>query len=461
MELAFALTWTEYRAADLVQTALSTVDKTPAMLTAMLNGRRRPGQGRVVGDELAEVDDVAQARAIVERLLPELGRVTTAQLRLRVRRLVLSVHPDKVRTRHTKTVAQRSGGASGVRQRHRQPVRLVPAKDKAAAAWDHIDAIARATRTAGDPAGRGIDAIRADVFADLLAGVDPTLAGAATPAPRKGVIHLTVGLTTLAGWTTNPPTSPASDPSRPTWPAHPDGHHRPLALRRHRRRRRLAAEGRLRYRPTAAQTAFIRARDRTCRAPGCRKPAMVCHIDHNQDWANGGPTLITNLCNLCAAHHGGKHQGGYRLRRGPHGMRWITPRARHYTVLGEDHPRPTPLEHTPADISHRPPKPPPALTKGAAAPSTARASARPTSLGTTVLTGRSGGACLVGCRCPAVDQVHGFGGGPRRQEGAGARTGGGGGKGAEGAAVRRDGVCPITPAGPNAIGRARSGRRGE
>ena len=38
MELAFALTWTEYRAADLVQTALSTVDKTPTMLAAMLNG---------------------------------------------------------------------------------------------------------------------------------------------------------------------------------------------------------------------------------------------------------------------------------------------------------------------------------------------------------------------------------------------------------------------------------------
>ena len=37
MELAFALAWTEYRAADLVQTALSTVDKTPAMLTAMFD----------------------------------------------------------------------------------------------------------------------------------------------------------------------------------------------------------------------------------------------------------------------------------------------------------------------------------------------------------------------------------------------------------------------------------------
>jgi hypothetical protein len=53
----------------------------------------------------------------------------------------------------------------------------------------------------------------------------------------------------------------------------------------------LYAEGRLRYRPTAAQTAFIRARDRTCRAPGCRKPAMVCHIDHNNEgYLASGPS---------------------------------------------------------------------------------------------------------------------------------------------------------------------------
>jgi hypothetical protein len=114
----------------------------------------------------------------------------------------------------------------------------------------------------------------------------------------------------------------------------------------------LAAEGRLRYRPTAAQTAFIRARDGTCRAPGCRKPAMACHIDHNLDWAHGGPTLITNLCNLCAAHHGSKHKGRYRLRRDHHGIAWTTPRAHHYTVLGETARAPSPLEHRTTDAYH-------------------------------------------------------------------------------------------------------------
>ena len=34
------------------------------------------------------------------------------------------------------------------------------------------------------------------------------------------------------------------------------------------------------YRPTAAQAAFVRWRDLTCRFPGCDAPAQVCDIDH-------------------------------------------------------------------------------------------------------------------------------------------------------------------------------------
>ena len=353
MELAFALCWTEYRAADLVQTALSTVDKTPAMLAAMLSGQADLDKARIVSDELAEIDDQEQAQAIVDRLLPELARCTTAQLRVRIRRLILSVQPDKVRTRHTKTVAQRSVSHQEYANGTASLSGWYLAKDKAAAAWDHIDAIAHATRTAGDPSGRGIDQIRADVFADLLAGVDPTLAGAATPAPRKGVIHLTLGLTTLACLDDQPADIAGFGPI-------PADLARQIATRMARRAEwryavvddngDLAAEGRLRYRPTAAQTAFIRARDRTCRAPGCRRPAIRCDIDHNLDWAHGGPTLITNLCNLCAVHHGGKHKGRYRLRRGPFGMRWTTPRGHDYTVLGETSRAPTPLEHQTSDI---------------------------------------------------------------------------------------------------------------
>jgi len=60
-----------------------------------------------VSDELAEVDDVAQARAIVDRLLPELGRVTTAQLRLRLRVRRLELPPLSRRARYLAPVGSR------------------------------------------------------------------------------------------------------------------------------------------------------------------------------------------------------------------------------------------------------------------------------------------------------------------------------------------------------------------
>jgi len=57
------------------------------------------------------------------------------------------------------------------------------------------------------------------------------------------------------------------------------------------------------YRPTAHQRRFTRARDRTCRMPGCRRAPGRCDIDHGIAHADGGPTDCWNLCCLCRRHH--------------------------------------------------------------------------------------------------------------------------------------------------------------
>jgi hypothetical protein len=227
--------------------------------------------------------------------------------------------------------------------------------DKAAAAFDHIDRIARATHTAGDP--RTLDQLRADVFADLLAGVDPATAGHATIGDRRGVIHLHIGLSTLLG---------LSD-----YPGEIDGFGPVLADIARRAAAQMAqsaqwrytihtadgatvAEGRLRYRPTADQANFVRTRDRTCRAPGCRAPATRCDLDHVHDWVHGGPTIVDNLCCLCRAHHRLKHEGGFDVHTGPHGIDWTTSRGHHYTVLPDTGRPPSPLVHALADyLPHR------------------------------------------------------------------------------------------------------------
>ncbi|MCZ2820629.1 HNH endonuclease signature motif containing protein [Modestobacter sp. VKM Ac-2977] len=58
-----------------------------------------------------------------------------------------------------------------------------------------------------------------------------------------------------------------------------------------------------RYTPTPAQYRFVRARDRTCRHPGCRRPAARTDLDHVCAHREGGATDCTNLCCLCRRHH--------------------------------------------------------------------------------------------------------------------------------------------------------------
>ncbi len=56
------------------------------------------------------------------------------------------------------------------------------------------------------------------------------------------------------------------------------------------------------YRPTMRTAEFVRARDLTCRFPGCHVPADYCDIDHVMPWPVG-PTHPSNLLCLCRKHH--------------------------------------------------------------------------------------------------------------------------------------------------------------
>ena len=57
------------------------------------------------------------------------------------------------------------------------------------------------------------------------------------------------------------------------------------------------------YRPPAPQQRFVVVRDRHCRMPGCRRRAGRCDIDHAVAHADGGETACWNLCCLCRRHH--------------------------------------------------------------------------------------------------------------------------------------------------------------
>jgi hypothetical protein len=80
-----------------------------------------------------------------------------------------------------------------------------------------------------------------------------------------------------------------------------------------------------RYSPTPAQRRFLHARDRTCRHPGCRRPAARTDLDHVHAHADGGPTDCANLCCLCRRHHRLKtHAPGWRFTMTADGVLSVT-----------------------------------------------------------------------------------------------------------------------------------------
>ncbi|WP_255363514.1 13E12 repeat family protein [Geodermatophilus sp. DSM 45219] len=80
------------------------------------------------------------------------------------------------------------------------------------------------------------------------------------------------------------------------------------------------------YRPSAALDRHVRARDRRCRFPGCRRPVpRAGELDHARPHAAGGATAAANLAGYCTGDHRGKHQApGWTHVLGPDGTLTVT-----------------------------------------------------------------------------------------------------------------------------------------
>ncbi len=362
-EIAAALTWTRQAAETHLGLAWSLTCRIPAVHAALTAGVIDLAKARVFDRETDPLPQGA-ARAVCDQLLPDAPQLTTGQLRAKLQRLVLTVDPDAARVRQAEAVTRRRvlagldfDGTVSI------SVLGLPAP-RATAAMERIDAIADAARRGGDL--RTIDQLRADTVLDLLDGT--TIAGP-LPGPRKGVIELTVPLTTLMGLAEEPGELAgwgpiAADITRDL----ADQHHNVTW-----RYRVTDADGHLvgagtTRRPTTRMDAFVRARDRTCRFPGCRRCATRTDLDHTVAYTEDGPTHPANLGALCRTHHRTKHEGGWTLVQGQPGVfHWTSPHGHHYTVQPErpDHTQCTACakeQHQPGQRAHADnpdPRPPP------------------------------------------------------------------------------------------------------
>ena len=57
----------------------------------------------------------------------------------------------------------------------------------------------------------------------------------------------------------------------------------------------------------------LKARDGSCRWPGCERSASMCDGHHLVHWIDGGETNLDNLVLLCRRHHRMVHEGGWQL----------------------------------------------------------------------------------------------------------------------------------------------------
>jgi hypothetical protein len=93
------------------------------------------------------------------------------------------------------------------------------------------------------------------------------------------------------------------------------------------------------YHPSRKLAHLIRARSATCTAPGCRRPAARCDLDHTTAWDQGGMTCECGLAPLCRHHHRCKQAEGWRLDQPEPGVLvWRVPSGRRYTTTRTEYP---------------------------------------------------------------------------------------------------------------------------
>ncbi len=164
------------------------------------------------------------------------------------------------------------------------------------------------------------------------------LPASVTPAPRKGVVDLQVPLLTLAGLADFPGELAGlgpviADVARQVATEHPEASWR---FSIYDEAGQLIQNGVTRRRPTAPDEAFIKARDRTCRAPGCRVPAKYCDVDHTREWLSSRDSRRCNLSCLCRRHHRFKHLKGVDLTQlRPGVLCWTTLLGQRYVTRPE------------------------------------------------------------------------------------------------------------------------------
>ena len=323
----------------------------PATLAAWEAGRITRGHVRAVQDAGAILPP--ENRPAFDELAAEACADDTAgRVAPHLRVLAEQIHPVSVQERHDAAHATRTvkviPGTDGMSTL----LMLIPTLYAAAV----LDRLTQQARLVADT--RTMDQTRADLALDMLLtgrpSLDPT-SGDPTRSPRPGLlgairakIQIVVPVLSLLGVSEDPATLVGHGPIDADT-ARRLTEHTPGPLERiltHPITGTVLETDT--YQRTTAMDRRLKARDKHCRFPGCRVPAIRCELDHTIDWARGGPTATRNLAHLCQRHHTMKQFTPWKVRQLVDGvLEWTSPTGKVYL----DHPAtyPTPVAFTPSN----------------------------------------------------------------------------------------------------------------
>jgi hypothetical protein len=331
--------------------------KLPATWAALAAGVLDEPRAKVLVDVLQHTTS-ALARQVEAMLLPEATHLSTGRLRARALALLLELDADAVDQRR-KTAEQQADVRT--HPSHLEGMATLAAElpaGEAAEAYDLINQLAQMAKADGDarpigqlraaicslllrrPAGSGLPGVTAQLT--ITAALDALEGTATTPGSVNGlpitVGHLrallarldALGVRAPEGGSVTCALTDAAGALRATATLdqlrrlarrgcrqHPDGDCGCPVLDRP-----APTDA---YEPTAAQTAFVTTRDRTCRFPNCGQRVGWADRDHVIPHADGGATDCANLCCLCRSHHRLKTlASGWRFVMDPDGTLHVT-----------------------------------------------------------------------------------------------------------------------------------------
>ncbi|HEX5018041.1 MAG TPA: DUF222 domain-containing protein [Actinomycetes bacterium] len=318
--IAVLLTCTKAVANCLLDTAVE-ASHHPALTAAWRSGDVDSRKVAVIAESLRHIDR-ALADAIAGQAVVYGRTRTPTQLRVWLGRRVLSADPSTATIRRRHAMGERKVTLTPLADGMAELAAYLPAV-QARQIYDTVNAAARAAAP-GDL--RTMDQRRSDCFVDLVMGrAEPPrvnvnlVVTAETLDDSEGEPGWIAGVGAVPGVEVKHLASSADDIIWRTMVVDSDTG----ALTSMRERT---------YRPSARLDRAIRARDLTCRFPGCRRSAVGTKngtdVDHTIPWPEGA-TTPGNLAVLCRHHHRLKHSLEWHVVNTPEGtMTWTTPGGR-------------------------------------------------------------------------------------------------------------------------------------